>query len=77
MDDGKWLDRCLFSVCVAHMKTNGIKRHFTAELVGFDEENLFFQDSSGEVTAEDRRDVVKITPLASERYGKYNHSSLH
>ena len=77
MIDDKWLDRCLFYVCIAYANTAGVERHFTARLIDFSDCELLFEDAQGMVTTEPRQKITKIMQLNSERYGNYNYSSMH
>jgi hypothetical protein len=70
----KHLDRCLFGVSFVHA---GAERQFTARLEDFDDDELLFEDSHGEVVTEPRQEITRIALLNSERYGGYNYSSLH
>jgi hypothetical protein len=66
-----FLDGCLFGVVLVHA---GAERQFTARLVDFDDDELLFDDSHGEVVVEPRHKVTKIALLNSERYGNYNYA---
>lgn len=73
----KHLERCLFSLVIAHVNTAGVEHAFSARLIYFDELGLLFEDSNGEVTSIPRVEFSGIAMLRSERYGGYNCITLH